>query len=48
MLNFFERALKVKVTLDMFLYLAYFSRYLQTKKNPLKRGDAIFSKPEML
>ena len=38
----------MKVTLDTFLDFAYFSNYLQTKKTAWKRGDAVFSEPELI
>ena len=39
---------KVKVTFGTFLDFAYFSNHLQTKETAWKRGDAIFSEPEVI
>ena len=45
---FFTRALKIKFTLCAFLDFAYFRNYLQAKETAWKRGDAIFSEPELI
>ena len=45
---FLKNIKKGKTTLATFLYFGYFSSYLQTKKTPLKRGDAMLSELEML